>query len=178
MHGEIGIVDKEIGEKGTCFRFNVLVRAINVYEDHIKLKQDLELGGDPSYDDRDQQLGLIAAIRTPKANPRLTIVPSLKFTPLRSPDLNVFRSTPSSPKVEESIVVLLNKNEERRRMVHQFMKGSLGIKVLVVEQWGRLAHTLKKIKYMTMKGYHSQHHHSSSSGISDLGLQHCLSKST
>ncbi|XP_062019227.1 histidine kinase CKI1-like [Rosa rugosa] len=168
MHGEIGIVDKEIGEKGTCFRFNVLLRAINVCGDHIKLQQDLELGGDPSCDDRDQQLGLIA-----NANPRLTIIPSPNLTPIGSPRLNVFCTTPSSAKVEESIVVLLIKNEERRRIVYQFMKSSLGIKVSVVEQWGQLAHTLKKIKHMRMKG-----HPSSSSGISDLGLQDCLSKST
>ncbi|KAM5550129.1 histidine kinase CKI1-like [Rosa sericea] len=168
MHGEIGIVDKEIGEKGTCFRFNVLLRDINVCEDHIKLQQDLELGGDPSCDDRDQQLGLIA-----NANPRLTIIPSPNLTPIGSPRLNVFRSTSSSAKVEESIVVLLIKNEERRRIVYQFMKSSLGIKVSVVEQWGQLAHTLTKIKHMKMKG-----HPSSSSGISDLGLQDCLSKST
>lgn len=31
---------------------------------------------------------------------------------------------------------------------------------------------------MKMKGYHAQYHHSSSTGISDLGLQDCLSKST
>lgn len=180
MHGEIGIVEKEIGEKGTCFRFNVLLRTINVREDNTKLEQDLELGGDPSCGDRDQHLGLMAAKRTPNASPRLNKIrstPSPKLTPIGSPGSNVFRSTPSSPKVEESIVVLLIKNEERRRIVHQFMK-SLGIYSLVVEQWGQLAHTLKKIKDMKMKGYHAQYHHSSSSGISDLGLQDCLSKST
>ena len=99
-----------------------------------------------------------------------------------------FRSTPISLKVEESIFVLLIKNEERWRIIHQFdheepwdilvggRKMGLGIYSLVVEQWGQLAHTLKKIKYMKMKGYHAQHHQRSSSGISDLGLQDCLSK--
>ncbi|KAL6219237.1 hypothetical protein ACLB2K_012443 [Fragaria x ananassa] len=170
MHGEIGIVDKEIGEKGTCFRFNVLLRAINVCE----VQQDLEMGGDPSYDDRDQQLGLIA-----NASPILTIFHSPNLTPIGSPMLNVFRGTPSSSKVEASIVVLLIKNEERRRIVYRFLKSCLGIKVSVVEQWEQLAHTLKKIKHMKMKGYHSPYHpSSSSSGISDLGLQDCsLSKS-
>lgn len=180
MHGEIGIVEKEIGKKGTCFRFNVLLRNINVCEDSTKLEQDLELGGEPSCVDRDQQLGLIAAIRTPNASPRLNKIrstPSQKLIPIGSPGLNVFQSTPASLKVEESIVVLLIQNEERRRIIHQFMK-SLGIYSLVVEQWGQLAHTLKKIKDMKMKGYHAQYHHSSSSGISDLCLQDCLSKST
>lgn len=141
MHGEIGIVEKDIGEKGTCFRFNGLLRTINVCEDNTKLEQDLELGGEPSCGDRDQHLGLMAAKRTPNASPRLNKIrstPSPKLTPIGSPGLNVFRSTPSSPKVEESIVVLLIKNEERRRIVHQFMK-SLGIYSLVVEQWGQLA---------------------------------------
>ena len=69
MHGEIGIMEKEIREKGTCFWFNVLLRTINVCEDNTKLEQDLELGGEPSCDDRDQQLGLIAAVRTPMQAP-------------------------------------------------------------------------------------------------------------
>ena len=84
------------------------------------------------------------------------------------------------PKAEESIVVLLIKNEERRRIVHGFMKNTVGIKVVVVQEWGQLAHTLKSIELVKMKkGYSSQHQQSSSSGIHDLGLQdNCLSKST
>ncbi|BBH08906.1 Signal transduction histidine kinase [Prunus dulcis] len=118
MHGEIRIVDKEIGERGTCFRFNVLLSNYSQYS-------------------------------------RLTA---------RAP----------SPKAEGSNVVLLIKNEERRRMVNKFME-SIGIKAWVVEQWEQLHPTLKKIRHKG-KGYYSHHH--SSSGISDLGLQDCLSKST
>ena len=60
MHGEIGIVDKEIGAKGTCFRFNVLLRTTNVREGNTVLEQDLEAGDRPSFDSN-QQLGLIAS---------------------------------------------------------------------------------------------------------------------
>lgn len=40
MHGEIRIVDKEIEERGTCFRFNVLLAVSTaceiVFKDHTK----------------------------------------------------------------------------------------------------------------------------------------------
>ncbi|KAH0992173.1 hypothetical protein GBA52_003656 [Prunus armeniaca] len=142
MHGEIRIVDKEIGERGTCFRFNVLLSNAceNVYKDRRK-EEDLELG-----------IAAIHSAPTP-GTPRLTT---------RAP----------SPKAEGSNVVLLIKNEERRRMVYKFME-SIGIKAWMVEQWEQLRPTLKKIKH---KGKGS--HHRSSSGISDFGLQDCLSKST
>ncbi|PQM33475.1 histidine kinase CKI1 [Prunus yedoensis var. nudiflora] len=130
MHGEIRIVDKEIGERGTCFRIE-------------EKKKDLELG-----------TVAIHSASTP-GTPGLT-------------------ARASSPKAEGSNVVLLIKNEERRRMVYKFME-SIGIKAWVVEQWEQLRPTLKKIKHKG-KGYYSHHH--SSSGISDLGLQDCLSKST
>ena len=80
MHGEIGIVDKKIGEKGTCFRFNVLLRAVNMCEDHKNLQHDLESGGALSSDDRDQQLGLMA-----NANPMSNINSSPYLTPIASP---------------------------------------------------------------------------------------------
>ncbi|XP_008237868.1 PREDICTED: histidine kinase CKI1-like [Prunus mume] len=142
MHGEIRIVDKEIGERGTCFRFNVLLSNIceNLYKDRRK-EEDLELG--------------IAVIHSTPSTPGLTA---------RAP----------SPKAEGSNVVLLIKNEECRRMVYKFME-SIGIKAWMLEQWEQLRPTLKKIKHKG-KGYYSHHH--SSSGISDLGLQDCLSKST
>ncbi|CAL8088527.1 unnamed protein product [Prunus armeniaca] len=132
MHGEIRIVDKEIGERGTRFRFNVLLSHVceNVYKDRRK-EEDLELG-----------IAAIHSAPTP-GTPRLTT---------RAP----------SPKAEGSNVVLLIKNEERRRMVYKFME-SIGIKAWMVEQREQLRPTLKKIKH---KGKGS--HHRSSSRISDF----------
>ncbi|KAB2605074.1 histidine kinase CKI1-like [Pyrus ussuriensis x Pyrus communis] len=87
MHGEIGIVDKEMGERGTCFRFSVLLTLLT---------------------------------HTP-STPGLSI-----HTP--SPRLNI-RTPCSTPKVDGSgsSVVLLIKNEERRRISQKFME-NLGIK--------------------------------------------------
>ncbi|KAL6177058.1 hypothetical protein ACLB2K_053690 [Fragaria x ananassa] len=127
MHGEIGIVDKEIGEKGTCFRFNVLLSTIkdptiNACEDSIKAEADIEMGvGDNQ-------------------------------TPIASPKVNTHATT-ASPKLEGSHVVLLINNAERRRVTQKFME-KLGIKVSAAERWEQLARTLQKIK--NRKG-HSQH---------------------
>ncbi|KAM1150970.1 hypothetical protein ACFX2B_031075 [Malus domestica] len=162
MDGEIGIVDKEMGERGTCFRFNVLlIVRDNVSKDSTK-EVDIDMGFGPSTSD----LGTVAT-HTP-STPGLSI-----HTP--SPSLNI--QTPSStPKVDRSgsSVVLLIKNEECRRISQKFME-NLGIKVFTAKQWEQLSHTLEKAT-KHKGGYHSRHH--SSSGISELGLQDCLSKST
>ncbi|KAM5576019.1 histidine kinase CKI1-like [Rosa sericea] len=150
MHGEIGIVDKEIGERGTCFRFNVLLSTINACEDSIKVEPVIEMG----ISDLNPSPG-----------------PTVNQTPIASPKLNI-RSTTASPKVEGSYVVMLIKNAERRRVIQKFME-RLGIKVSVAERWEQLARTLQNIK--NKKVYHSQHN--SISGIPDLGLQDCLIKS-
>lgn len=128
MHGEIGIVDKEIGEKGTCFQFNVLLSTINECEDSTKGEPDIEMG-----------------ISDPNPSPGPTVN--------ASPKLNT-RGTSANPKVEGSYVVLLIKNAERRRVIHKFME-RLGIKVLAAEGWEQLAPTLQNMK--NRKGCHSQH---------------------
>ena len=151
MHGEMGIVDKEIGEKGTCFRFNVLLSAVNLCEDNTKLEQDIEIG---IVDDQNPSRGQ-----------------NVNHTPIASPRLNIL-GTSASPKVEGSYVVLLINNAERRRIVKKFME-RLGIRTLVPERWEQLAPTLENMK--NKKGHHSQHN--SISGISDFGLQNCLIKS-
>ncbi|KAM1207754.1 hypothetical protein COP2_008554 [Malus domestica] len=160
MHGEIGIVDKEMGERGTCFRFSVLLTLReNVSKDSTK-EVDIEMGFGPG------DLGILVT-HTP-STPGLSI-----HTP--SPRLNI-RTPCSTPKVDGSgsSVVLLIKNEERRRISQKFME-NLGIKVFVAEQWEQLSQTLEKVT-KHKGGYHSRHH--SSSRISEVGLQECLSKST
>ncbi|KAL5560993.1 hypothetical protein UlMin_030740 [Ulmus minor] len=146
MHGEIGIVDKDIGERGSWFRFNVL---LTVGESVTKAKQielegDNHISGDHNQHQDDEiplrsssRSGLMINIPTP--NPGLNICNSCS-----SPRLGVI--SPKSPKVEGSYVVLLIQNLERRKISQKFME-SLGIKVFVVEQWDQLPHTLKNIKH-------------------------------
>ena len=120
-HGEIGIVDKEMGERRTCFRFNVLLTVReNVSKDNTK-EVDIEIRFGLSTSD----LGTVTT-HTP-STPTLSI-----HTP--SPILNI-RTPSSTPKVDGlgSSVVLLIKNEECRKISQKFME-NLGIIVFVADQ--------------------------------------------
>ncbi|XP_073263611.1 histidine kinase CKI1-like [Populus alba] len=147
MGGEIGIVNKEIGEKGTCFKFNVFldiceISSADIQNAEVEIKGDSMSDGEPNYSKltiRTPSRGLV--IRTP--SPRLSILGS-------------------SPKIEGSHVVLLIQNEERLRSSQKYIEG-LGIKVSSVKQWKHLHSTLKKIKARQNVSPHS------SSGKSDLG---------
>lgn len=152
MHGEIGIVDKEIGEKGSCFRFNILLSVCDqAKEDNSEIAVD-SMGSM-------QQEDCGVTLETP--SPKLTIhTPSPKLT-IRTPSFGFGVLNPTSPKVEGSHVILLIQNDERLRVSQKFME-SLGIKVSVVQQWERLPHTLKRIKHKWSNSHHS------SSGNSDL----------
>jgi hypothetical protein len=142
MHGDIRIVDKEIGEKGTCFRFNVILSICeNISYDNAKT-EDLEMTVSTSTPE--------IAISTP--SPGLC---------LRTPSSKPTIHTTPSPKLRASHVVLLIQNNERRRTSQRFME-NLGIKVSVVKQWEHLHSTLNRIKH---KQNHSRH---SSTGKSDL----------
>jgi hypothetical protein len=125
MHGDIGIVDKEIGEKGTCFRFNVLLTICeNTSCDTAKSEAfDIEEGCTHQM-----------TINTP--NPGLCI-----RTP--SPKLAIHTT---SPRLKASHVVLLIQNNERMKTSQRFME-NLGIKVSVVKQWEHLPSILRKIKH-------------------------------
>ncbi|XP_061338438.1 histidine kinase CKI1-like [Gastrolobium bilobum] len=105
MHGDIGIVDKDKGEKGTCFRFNV---HLTVCETEI--------------DDSTRELG--------DGN---------------QAEGRTIHATSTSPRPEDSCVVLLIASEERRKTSQRFME-RLGIKVNVVKEWKHLFYTLIKIK--------------------------------
>ncbi|XP_027349422.1 histidine kinase CKI1 [Abrus precatorius] len=130
MHGDIGIMDKDIGEKGTCFRFNVLLTVHETQTNGETIECWFGSRGN-------QAQGLTIRTTSPASsmgsmNPRLPII---------SP----------SPRPEASQVVLLIQNEERLRTNQRFMK-NLGIKVKVVKEWRDLSYTLRKIK---QKGLHS-----------------------
>ncbi|KAM1709695.1 hypothetical protein ACFXTN_000170 [Malus domestica] len=104
MHREIGLMDKEMGERGTCFRLNVLLTVReNVSKDSTK-EVDIEMRFGPSTSD----LGTVATHTS--STPGLSI---------HTPRPSLYIRTPSStPKVDGSgsSVVLLIKNEERRRI--------------------------------------------------------------
>ncbi|KFK37482.1 hypothetical protein AALP_AA4G263200 [Arabis alpina] len=131
MGGEIRITDKAIGEKGTCFHFNVLMTTLESSSvNDMRVRHDIEAGGGGDY------------VSTP--NLGLTINTSMGGSNMNirnlSPRFNNCLSL--SPKQEPSKVVLLLKQEERRRVTEKYIK-SLGIKVTVVEKWEHLNHALE-----------------------------------
>ncbi|XWS31812.1 hypothetical protein CRYUN_Cryun23aG0108300 [Craigia yunnanensis] len=139
MGGEIGIVDKEIGEKGTCFRFNVFLTMCETSSISI-IKEEKESKGNATSGGTQQYSGL--NIHNP--SPSLTIRTSSPKLSIRTP----------SPKLEGSQVVLLIQNDERRRISQKFME-SLGISVLVVDRWDCFHFALKKIKSKLISSHHS-----------------------
>ncbi|VVB01227.1 unnamed protein product [Arabis nemorensis] len=129
MGGEIRIIDKAMGEKGTCFHFNVLLTTLECSVSDMKVRYDIEAGGD--------------CISTPNLGLRITTLlgGGINIRNL-SPRLNNFLG--SSPKHDGSRVVLLLKDEERRRVTEKYIK-SLEIKVTVVEKWEHLNHALERL---------------------------------
>ncbi|XP_010544971.1 PREDICTED: histidine kinase CKI1 [Tarenaya hassleriana] len=130
MGGEIRIVDKDIGQKGTCFRFNIFLTTSESTTNDTAMRQDKETKGDCL---STPNLGL--TVRTSNANRSIRSM---------SPRLNnIFLS--SSPRSDGSRVVLLLKDEERRRVTQKYME-NLGINVTVVEKWEHLDHVLERMK--------------------------------
>ncbi|XP_030454943.1 histidine kinase CKI1-like [Syzygium oleosum] len=140
MGGDIQIRDKDMGERGTCFRFNVFLAPCDAGATKL-LEEDLEAGGYGAA----CHLGLTIRATSP----------GLSF---RSSSTRQVRS----PKPEGSPVVLLIQNEERRRTCQSYME-KLGIEVLVVSPWQDLPIILKKVQ---MKVVNDAYH--SSSGKSEM----------
>ncbi|KAK8497565.1 hypothetical protein V6N13_002968 [Hibiscus sabdariffa] len=138
MGGEIGIADKEIGEKGTCFRFNVFLKTCEISSSG-NLKGNKEAQGD--------------AIRPP--SPSLHVQTSSARLTVRT----------LSPKSDGSQVVLFMQNNERRRVSQKFMEG-LGISVSVVDQCNYLPSALRKIQ-SKLNSYHHSSRRLDMSGRSD-----------
>ncbi|KAL6555471.1 hypothetical protein OROGR_006729 [Orobanche gracilis] len=119
MGGEIEIVDKEVGERGTCFRFNTFFSTCETPDNSTITNNaralDIEANnnGDHISNDSFQQPGDVVRIR--------------------------------SPKNDGSQVLLFIQNAERSKVLQNFMK-RLGIKSHVVRQHEHLSQTLKKIK--------------------------------
>jgi len=133
MHGDIEIVEKDTGEKGTCFKFNVL---LFVCENEALSEGSRREGIGGGSGDRMQvqeqtmHASCSGSSRICSMSPRLRICSS-------------------SPKPEASIVVLLIVDEERQRTSRRFLE-RLGIKVKVVNTGKSLFYTLRKIKQKAM----------------------------
>ncbi|XP_050238369.1 histidine kinase CKI1 [Mercurialis annua] len=151
MGGEIGIVDKENRERGTCFRFNTFLITSEVHSAN-DTRSDIEMGKD-------------FVTNSPQLTVRVS-TPSLTSCS-NSPRLSKLGST---PKINGSLVVILIQNTERLRIVQKFVEG-LGIKALAVTKWQHLSSMLTKIKSkQTVSPY-------SSSGKSDYGSRNDMSGS-
>ncbi|KAI9125934.1 hypothetical protein K1719_003352 [Acacia pycnantha] len=131
MHGNIGIMDKEIGEKGTCFRFSVLLAISETLTGNISTRE-VNDSNQPERQD----------MNTPSSGSSICSL---------SPRLPIFSS---NNRLRDSHVVLLIQNEGRRRITKRFME-RLGIKVKVVKKWEHLSQTLKKIKQKQCNSSHS-----------------------
>ncbi|KAL6523199.1 hypothetical protein OROGR_016802 [Orobanche gracilis] len=137
MGGEIGIVDKEVGERGTCFRFNAFFSTCETTDNSTITNNaralDLEANnnGDHVSNDSSQQREDVVRIR--------------------------------SPKTDGSQVLLFIQNAERSKVLQNFMK-RLGIKTHVVRQHEHLSQTLKKIKQKLNLSHHSSSGTSRSEG--------------
>ncbi|GAB4841770.1 hypothetical protein Ancab_022492 [Ancistrocladus abbreviatus] len=140
MGGEIEILDKEYGERGTCFRFNVFF---------IVCGDDSALSIDASkrvhVDSEDHYL--ISGDLYPSSG-------CSTFAP--------------SPKAQSSLVVMLIRNNERRKMVRKYMCNR-GVRVVILKEASKFCRVLRKIKARLVSSQVS------SSGLSDLSPHSWLS---
>ncbi|XP_020228204.1 histidine kinase CKI1 [Cajanus cajan] len=127
MHGDIEIIEKDTGEKGTCFRFNVLLTCENETMIDGSTMDDIECGSRDKIQAQEQTMHATSS--------------SFRACSM-SPRLHIFSS---SPKPEPSLVVLFIIDKERLRTLQRFME-RIGIKVKVVNSEQDLLDTLKKIK--------------------------------
>ncbi|CAJ1969845.1 unnamed protein product [Sphenostylis stenocarpa] len=146
MHGDIEIVEKDTGEKGTCFKFNVL---LTVCECEAVTDGSRKEGIGCGSGDGMQAQGQTVHASSSGSSRICSMSPRLRICS-------------SSPKSEASLVVLLIVDEERQRTSQRFME-RLGIKVKVVNTGKHLFYTLRKIK---QKAKHSSGQNSP--GSSDL----------
>ncbi|KAK1371776.1 Casein kinase I family protein-like 1 [Heracleum sosnowskyi] len=117
MGGEIEIVDKEVGKKGTCFKFNTYLHVCEIDQRTSSARSQ--------YDDIESNVGgYMSSCESHSAR-------NMQFI---------------NPNTEGSQVVLFIKNEERRKVCKKFFERQ-GIKVLVPRNYEELSTTLKKIRH-------------------------------
>ncbi|GMH19312.1 hypothetical protein Nepgr_021153 [Nepenthes gracilis] len=139
MGGHIEIVDKEHGERGTCFRFSVYFKVCDSSHSSTDTSKQVQIESDDHH--------------------------CISDGPYPNSDRSIY--TPS-PKLDASLVILLIQNNERRRMVHTYMK-RMGVNLVVLKKWSDLPRILKKIKHQLASSSQV-----SSSGLSDLSPRSCL----
>ncbi|GMH19129.1 hypothetical protein Nepgr_020970 [Nepenthes gracilis] len=139
MGGHIEIVDKEHGEKGTCFRFSVYFKVCDSGHSSTNTSKQVQIESDDHH--------------------------CISGGPYPNSDRSIY--TPS-PKLDASLVILLIQNNERRRMVHTYMK-RMGVNLIVLKKWSDLPRVLKKIKHQLASSSEV-----SSSGLSDPSPRSCL----
>ncbi|MED6118898.1 hypothetical protein PIB30_007061 [Stylosanthes scabra] len=154
MHGDIEISEKDLGEKGTCFTFNVLLNAYNTITNPTPKEEEEQQQGS-------NEKGPLPTLQTCSSGSSICSI---------SPR---FRIRGSSPKPEPSRVVMLIADEYRRKATQRFME-SLGIKVMAAKRWQDLFHVLKKIKQRCLN---SSSQSSSSHGSEYLSVSSTLSRS-
>ncbi|KAF4364551.1 hypothetical protein G4B88_012133 [Cannabis sativa] len=148
MHGEISVVDKNIGEKGACFRFNILLsvcedafdnnNSCTTKEDQNELETNATNNSSTATNKEDHELETNELVPSNIGKQEEEGVSQIStLNPNCSP----------SPKVDSSYVILMIQNDERRRVSLNFMK-RLGINVLLVEQWEQLPSILNQVKCM------------------------------
>nr|XP_016491931.1 PREDICTED: histidine kinase CKI1-like [Nicotiana tabacum] len=143
MGGEISIVDKNIGAKGTCFRFNIFLISCDQPQQHQAFsvnnaREDLEshfggyISSDHSY--------------------HYSVASSNSITSHQKPE-------------SSSTVILFIREEERSRVLRRFVTRIIGLEVHVARQHEQFSHKLKKVKkeIINFSSYNSA---SSSSGKS------------
>ncbi|MED6176783.1 hypothetical protein PIB30_091563 [Stylosanthes scabra] len=155
MHGDIEISEKDVGEKGTCFKFNILLNAYESITNPTPKQQQQEEEEQGSNERRP-----LPTLQSCSSGSSICSI---------SPRLRI-RS--SSPKPEPSRVVMLIADEYRRNATQRFME-SLGIKVMAPKRWQDLFHVLKKIKH---KCLNSSSQSSSSHGSEYLSVSSTLSR--
>lgn len=154
MGGDIKIVDKGMGMRGTCFRFNVLLTVSgDLYGSPNKStrKEDIEEGSL-----KETNPGQCLTVRAPRLSRTLSIQ---GFSPRWS----------SCPRpVGPSRVILLMGDDERRKVSQRFLMrlSPLGIRVCVTSDWTDLPSILEMAQQRPMK-----HPHRSSSAKSDSSNQ-------
>ncbi|KAJ4838666.1 hypothetical protein Tsubulata_004266 [Turnera subulata] len=149
MGGDIGIVDKDDGERGACFRFNVFLTALTGAASMDNTKGDPDVVRESASQGSHQNLGTgLNHVRTPS-----------RCLSIRTPSPRLGRL---SPRTEGSHVILLIQNQERLRASQKFMEG-LGLKVWIVDHCEQLHSVLMRIKYKQCP------HPNSSSGNMDFG---------
>ncbi|GLU16764.1 hypothetical protein SLE2022_331790 [Rubroshorea leprosula] len=152
MGGEIGIVDKPVDEKGTCFRFNVFLTVSDmVGTDNTRGENE----------GREDHTGADVVQRLGQTISTLNPCPSIQNP---SPRLGILSS---SPRLEGSQVVLLIQNIGRRASLQKYME-SLGINILVVERWDQLSSVLEKMKSKQITSPHNSTKRLEGSSRSDM----------